>query len=152
MKEILPDIDKLFRDAVDQHEALPSPRVWDNIEQSLDKKTVIRITKRYDQLKKIAVVLLLLLGGVTGYLLLKPSTTTNLARESKVVTNPLPSLSPSKREAINKDARENNAVNNALANEINKLSSGTSPKLNKTAETETNTTNASQSSGRSNLY
>ena len=72
MKENLHDIDKIFLDGLEQHQASPSDRVWNTVENDLDKKNVIHITKKYDSLKKIAAILIILLAGVTGYLLFIP--------------------------------------------------------------------------------
>lgn len=71
MKEIIPDIDKLFKDASALDDEAPSDKVWESIENRLDKKTVIQITKSYDRLKWVAAILLLLLSGITSYLFLR---------------------------------------------------------------------------------
>ena len=67
MNENLHDIDKLFKSAIDQHEDNPSPGVWDSIDNKLDKSKVVDINKKYNQLKRVAILLLLLLSGVVFY-------------------------------------------------------------------------------------
>ncbi len=67
MNENLPDIDKLFKSAIEQHDDIPSPGVWDSIDNKLDKSNVVDINKKYIQLKRIAILLLLLLSGVVFY-------------------------------------------------------------------------------------
>ena len=67
MDENLHDIDKLFRDPIEAHEEAPSTKVWDAIDNNLDKSNVVSIKKKYNNLKKLAVALLLLLLGAIVY-------------------------------------------------------------------------------------
>ena len=67
MKKNLPNIDKLFKAAIDNHEEVPSDKVWDALDRKLDKDKVIDFRKRYIHLKKIAIALLVLLLGVGVY-------------------------------------------------------------------------------------
>lgn len=67
MSENLHDIDKLFRDSLDGHEEMPSDKVWDALDNNLDKTNVIQIKKKYNNLKRIAIALLLLLMGTIVY-------------------------------------------------------------------------------------
>lgn len=67
MDENLHDIDKLFRDPIEEHEDMPSARIWNAIDANLDKSNIVSIKKKYNNLKKIAVALLLLLLGAVVY-------------------------------------------------------------------------------------
>ncbi len=67
MDENLHDIDKLFRDPIEEHEEMPAAKVWDAIESNLDKSNIVSIKKKYNNLKKLAAVLLLLLLGTIAY-------------------------------------------------------------------------------------
>jgi hypothetical protein len=67
MGENLHDIDKLFRDAIDEHEEMPAGKVWDSIENNLDKSNIIQIKRRYNNFKRIAIVLILLLSATVIY-------------------------------------------------------------------------------------
>ena len=67
MDENLHDIDKLFRDPIEAHEDMPSAKVWDAIDNNLDKSNVNSIKKKYNNLKRIAAALLLLLLGTIVY-------------------------------------------------------------------------------------
>lgn len=67
MDENLHDIDKLFRDPIEEHEEMPSGKVWDAIDSNLDKSNIVSIKKKYNNLKKLAVALLLLLLGTIVY-------------------------------------------------------------------------------------
>ena len=67
MDENLHDIDKLFRDPIEEHEETPSGKVWDAIDNNLNKSNIVSIKKKYNNLKKLAVALLLLLLGTIVY-------------------------------------------------------------------------------------
>lgn len=67
MSENLHDIDKLFKDSIEGHEEMPSEKVWDAIDNNLDKTNVIQIRRKYNNLKRLAVALLLLLLGTIVY-------------------------------------------------------------------------------------
>lgn len=67
MSENLHNIDKLFRDVLEEHEDVPAEKIWDAVESNLDKNNVIQIKRRYNNLKKIAAVLLLLLLSTLVY-------------------------------------------------------------------------------------
>jgi Outer membrane protein beta-barrel domain len=67
MDENLHDIDKLFRDPIEEHEEMPSGKVWDAIDNNLDKSNIVSIKKKYNNLKKLAVALLLLLLATIVY-------------------------------------------------------------------------------------
>jgi Outer membrane protein beta-barrel domain len=67
MSENLHDIDKLFRDSIEAHEEMPDGKVWDAIDNNLDKSNVIQIKRKYNNLKRLAVALLLLLLGTIAY-------------------------------------------------------------------------------------
>ncbi|MDQ6889386.1 MAG: porin family protein [Bacteroidota bacterium] len=62
MDEDLHDIEDLFFDALDDNEESPPPNVWDGVEKRLDKDNIVSIKKKYTTLKRIAILLLLLLG------------------------------------------------------------------------------------------
>ena len=63
MNEHSSNIDKLFRSGIDGYREAPSPEVWDNIDAYLDKNNIISIKKKYNQLKKVSLLLLFLLIG-----------------------------------------------------------------------------------------
>ncbi len=71
MSENLHDIDKLFRDGIEGQEDMPSAKVWEAVDAGLDKSNVIHIKRKYDNLKRIAAILLLLLLSVVGYEIFK---------------------------------------------------------------------------------
>ncbi|HEY5368429.1 MAG TPA: outer membrane beta-barrel protein [Hanamia sp.] len=61
------DIEDLFRKTLEQNEENPPQRAWDRIEKKLDKDKVVSIKKKYDSLKKVALLLLFLLAGLSIY-------------------------------------------------------------------------------------
>jgi hypothetical protein len=69
MKKDLHNIDKLFKAALDDQTENPPESVWDAIDKRLDKNKVVDINKKYIQLKRIAVALLILLLGFGAYTL-----------------------------------------------------------------------------------
>ncbi|MDB5277440.1 MAG: porin family protein [Ferruginibacter sp.] len=69
MKKDLHNIDKLFKAALDDQTENPPESVWDAIDKRLDKNKVVDINKKYIQLKRIAVALLVLLLGFGAYTL-----------------------------------------------------------------------------------
>ncbi|MFN8252722.1 MAG: hypothetical protein U0V75_12695 [Ferruginibacter sp.] len=88
MSENLHDIDKLFRDAIEDHGEMPSGKVWEGIDAGLDKSNVVHIKRKYDNLKRIAAILLLLLLSVVGYEIFKTNSTDH--NETAGGTNKIP--------------------------------------------------------------
>jgi hypothetical protein len=54
MSENLHNIDKLFKNAIEDHAELPSADVWSNIDKGLDKNKVVSIQRKYYVLKRVA--------------------------------------------------------------------------------------------------
>lgn len=67
MDKDLQNIEDLFRSALDDNEEMPSAKVWDAVDQRLDKETVVTIKKKYKTLKRFSLLLLLLLIGLSIY-------------------------------------------------------------------------------------
>ena len=67
MDKNLHDIEDLFRNALEDNEENPSQRAWDGIEKKLDKENVVSIKKKYYLLKKVSLLLLFLLTGLSIY-------------------------------------------------------------------------------------
>ena len=59
MSENLHNIDKLFKNAIEDHDELPSGDLWNNIDKGLDKNKVVSIQRKYYVLKRIAVAVFL---------------------------------------------------------------------------------------------
>ncbi|MEO5909231.1 MAG: outer membrane beta-barrel protein [Ginsengibacter sp.] len=68
MDKNLPDIENLFKKALEGNEENPSQKAWDGIEKKLDKDNVVSIKKKYELLKKVALLLILLLAALSIYL------------------------------------------------------------------------------------
>ena len=95
----LPDIDKLFKAALDSHEEAPSDKVWDALDRELDKNKVIDFRKKYIYLKRISIALLLLLIGAGIY------TFISLKNASELLSN----------------AQNKSRVSNTATSSINKI-------------------------------
>ncbi len=67
MDDDLHNIEDLFRDGLEDNEELPSPKLWNDIDNILDKDKLVSITKKYGNLKKVAMLLLFLLLGLSIY-------------------------------------------------------------------------------------
>src|SRR5882757_785486 len=67
MDENLHNIEHLFKQELDDNQETPSSKVWQGIDNMLDKDSVIKISKQYNFLKKGALVLLLLLLCISIY-------------------------------------------------------------------------------------
>src|SRR5260370_40929281 len=67
MSENLHHIDKIFKDSIEEHEEMPSRHVWDVIDSKLDKNKVNRVSRKYNRLKQVAILLFLLLLCITVY-------------------------------------------------------------------------------------
>ena len=62
MDEDLHNIEDLFFEALDDIEEKASQSVWEGVERRLDKENIVSIKKKYTNIKRIAILLLLLLG------------------------------------------------------------------------------------------
>ena len=69
MKKNLQDVDKLFKDALDEHLEPAPPGVWDTINNDLDKKQAFQFKEKYFRLKRFALALLLFIFSGVAYLL-----------------------------------------------------------------------------------
>ena len=69
MKGDLQHIDDLFRAGLEGKEEMPSDKVWDAIDQDLDKTAAVSISKKYARLRQVSAILLILLLGVSIYAL-----------------------------------------------------------------------------------
>ena len=67
MDKNLHNIENLFKKALEGSEENPSQKAWDDIEKKLDKSSVVSIKRKYDLLKKVALLLLFLLAGLSIY-------------------------------------------------------------------------------------
>jgi hypothetical protein len=73
MSKNIHDIDNLFKQSIDAYRDLPRATLWDAIDKKLDKKQAFNLQKKYNNLKKIAAVLLVLLLSSVAYYQLKPT-------------------------------------------------------------------------------
>ena len=121
MGENLHDIDKLFRDALDEHEELPPGKVWDALDSNLDKSNVIQIKRKYNNLKRLAVALLLLLLGTVIYEIQSKKTGKEIATNNKAAEKK--GLNSSADKA-NVPAASSTAINSNASNSTNSSNAG----------------------------
>lgn len=129
MDKNLHDIDKLFRDQIEEHEEMPSEKVWDSIDNNLDKSNVVSIKKKYNNLKKLAVALLLLLLGTIAYQIQtnKYASKTVATNKSKAVENKISDNNEKKIDeykVVAKDSASINFNNYTTANAASKTDTG----------------------------
>ena len=84
MSENLPNIDDLFRKALDEYEETPTNNVWTNIDKNLDKKKVVFISEKYRKLKWVAAALLLFSAGMAMYTLQTRLRNRELVKENEL--------------------------------------------------------------------
>ena len=161
MKKDLHDIDKLFKAALDDQEETPSAGVWDAIDQHLDKNSVVDINRKYTQLKKIAVALLILLLGIGAYTLSTWNKSERLSQNSKTKISTLQkndtgllNESPNKQDKINTPGAINTApfTNNEISSvntdePIENKNKGTNPTAITTSPATTNSSGPSTRAG-----
>ena len=87
MDKDLHNIEDLFRSALEDNEESPSAKVWDTVDNSLDKDNVISIKKKYRMLKKLSLLLLLLLIALSIYELNNHRTAENLTEPNRAGTD-----------------------------------------------------------------
>jgi hypothetical protein len=61
------NIDELFRSAIEPAEERPAAAVWESVEKDLDRSNIINIKRKYNDLKKVAIVLVLILSSALVY-------------------------------------------------------------------------------------
>lgn len=64
MSEDLHDIDKLFKESIEEHAEAPPSHVWERLDNKLDQRRVAAISGRYNMLKWVAAALFLISIGM----------------------------------------------------------------------------------------
>ena len=77
MDENLHNIEDLFHDALDDNEEIARKNVWEAVEKRLDKDNIVSIKRKYTNVKRIAVLLLLLLVSYVLFDVYKTNTSHN---------------------------------------------------------------------------
>ena len=100
MDKNLHNIEELFKSTLDDNEERPSEKVWSAVDSRLDKDKIANIKRKYDKLKRVAFLLLLLLIGFGIYEL-------NNRRTGNDLTN-------TNRNNTDKQKAQNNNTDNAV--------------------------------------
>lgn len=115
MDRNLPDIEELFKSALQDEEEMPEPKVWKAIENTLDKDDVISMKKKYEDLKKVALFLFFMLIGLGIYEFEKPFGSRNNNILKREIVSEKSSGGNSKNESngmANKSAGSSGSANN----------------------------------------
>lgn len=122
MDENLHNIEDLFHSALENNdEETPSPDVWNAVEKRLDKDNIISIKRKYTNLKRIAIFLLLLFASFVLYEINTTHNNNRLAKNHNNINSEIqkefnkkaPELSNKKTENNSTTAIDtNNTVNN----------------------------------------
>ena len=121
MDKNLQNIEDLFREGLDDNEEMPSSNVWDGIDNRLDKDNVISIKKKYSNLKRIALLLLLLLIGFSLYELNYRRTNSGFAEKNKNAWNKetVTGNNNENQESVNKNIPASNSKKQPDSKNIN---------------------------------
>lgn len=111
MMKNIPDIDKIFKDGLDEHQEPVPAAVWEALNNDLDKKQAAHFKEKYFQMKRLAIVALLLIVFSACYMFYFSS-----AAKKGTVTGEQP---------ISKNDPQQNTADNQSAN---KTSTGKSTK------------------------
>ena len=113
MDENLHNIEDLFHSALENNEEeSPSPGVWDAVEKRLDKDNIISIKRKYTNLKRIAILLLLLFSG---FVLYEINNTHNNNRLAKNHNNIKSEIQKKLNKITDKPSHEKSENNSAIA-------------------------------------
>jgi hypothetical protein len=135
MSNPLHEIDKLFRDGIEDRSEYPPKELWDNIEAELDKKIAISYKRKYNSLKRKTSALLILLLSIVSYQAAKLYMRKETVQQDKAVllTNE-PDQSaieiPIITSVQNKDFEKNGKHNNIILEHNKVLPSSQLPKVN----------------------
>lgn len=124
MDKNLHNIEDLFKKGLEDNEEVPSENVWDRIDKSLDKESVINIKRKYRRLQKVAAVLLIMIfaAGAGMYFYNRPNQERITANKSKNIFN-----NPTNEN--NKSIKSNHPPISSTSNDILKNKSNVKNKL-----------------------
>lgn len=109
MDKNLHGIGDLFKKALEDNEEIPSQKAWDGIEKKLDNNNLKSIKRKYDSVKKVALLLLFLLAGLSIYV---------WKTREKIWPKPKKEISDSHREGKKKNALTEEPESKALTKKI----------------------------------
>ncbi|MES1223122.1 MAG: outer membrane beta-barrel protein [Bacteroidota bacterium] len=123
MNENLHDIDKLFHDSLEGHEELPSDKVWDNLDHTLDQNSSLVARKKYNNLKRLSVALLLLLIASVSYQFYNSKSHDSLVGKNKTnETEGDNKEAVTRNKAVGPEKKNTTAANGENASNINDVS------------------------------
>ena len=84
MDKNLQNIEDLFKKGLGRNEESPSEKVWNQMEQSLEKENSLKFRKKYDSLKRATALLLVLVALLSIYVLRNESQKTAKQKNENV--------------------------------------------------------------------
>ena len=147
MDENLHNIENLFRDGLEDSEEMPPLRAWKDIDNILNNDNVVSIKKKYSNLKRVALLLLVLLLGLSIYELSNRHNTEPKSTYTNKSQNPIDS------KDLNNEYTENAPVDNLVADKNNSNNNlKVQPENNNTIGNRTTSDNVSTSSKKNDNY
>ena len=118
MNRNLPNIDDLFRKALDDYEEEPSEKAWPAISKNLDKRKVVSITRKYKKLKWAAAALLIFSAGLAMFSVQTEVRNSELVQHKKSVeksstSSPKNNISSEKVVQIEEEAAKEPGLKNS---------------------------------------
>ncbi|MDZ4809181.1 MAG: outer membrane beta-barrel protein [Bacteroidota bacterium] len=121
MDKDLHNIEELFKSGLGDHEEMPSVKVWDAVDNRLDKDTVVAIKKKYKTWKRLSLLLLLLLVGLSIYEINNRYNNTGIAKTNGngtdkeiIAGNNNNEGQPNKNTVSSKEQADINDINNDI--------------------------------------
>ena len=147
MSENLHNIDKLFKNAIEDHEDLPSGDVWNNIDKGLDKNKVVSIQRKYYVLKRVAVAVFIFGFVATVFAIYFNSRYYNpQAGNGNTQTNDLTTIKVNHNAS---DKSVNNITNKTIVDKETQVTSVPDPNLSNHTKDLTNISSSFVSSNKS---
>ena len=147
MDENLHNIENLFRDGLVDNEELPPLRAWKDIDNILNNDNVVSIKKKYSNLKRVALLLLVLLLGLSIYELI------NKQNNEPKSTYTNKSQNPNDSKGRNNENMDSAPVDNLFADKNNSNNNlKVQPENNTTIGNRTTPDNVSTSSKKKDRY
>ena len=139
MDENLRNIEDLFRDGLEDNVEMPPVRTWKDIDNALNKDNIVSIKKKYSNLKRIALLLLALLLGLSIYELSLKHNDKGIANGNSSGSNSTALSKSNNNEPVSKLA--NKSQNSVDSNSLNKENKENAPIDNLVADKATSNNN-----------
>jgi len=113
MDEDLHNIEDLFREGLEANEEMPYPKVWNDIDNVLDRNNLFIIKEKYTSLKRVTLFLLFLLAGLLIY-----EFSNRHNNQGKATGNNLPNTQKINNDTNEKELAHTNESQNSIDSKI----------------------------------